>query len=349
MLFLIYLFSVFIIIVPMNLLNTLQSPSFINYLGIPDGDILIRSPAHEDLSRVESLLQSDKDVDRYSTFLTHSLAIENSEGRFKKYNVDTGDFEIFFLPYLTGSPPRGEQEIALSYLTAQDLEKKTGDTLRIKQNSEIRELRVSGIYQDLTNGGRTTKVGFSLTSSEAQVFSIIVAVKEGGVVSEVEKRYADRFPLARVFEFEKYKNQTLGSLLEQMKLINRTALVIGLFVSLLFTFLFLKIAMTRERGAIAIMRGLGFSLKDIRSQYLFRLIGILILGIVVGTIAANTLGEAVMGIFFSFLGASKITFEINPISAFILVPILLIGTTMLSLFTGLKRIQETSIAMLNTE
>ena len=63
-----------------------------------------------------------------------------------------------------GSAPDREGEISLSHANAsQDgLNKKVGDEVVVKVGGTEKTLKVSGIYQDVTNGGKTAKAYNSL-------------------------------------------------------------------------------------------------------------------------------------------------------------------------------------------
>ena len=91
-------------------------------------------------------------------------------------NIETGDFSVFPLNYLEGSAPDSEGEISLSHANAsQDgLNKKVGDEVVVKVGGTEKTLKVSGIYQDITNGGKTAKAHTSLGVNEEAVLWYIL-------------------------------------------------------------------------------------------------------------------------------------------------------------------------------
>jgi putative ABC transport system permease protein len=60
------------------------------------------------------------------------------------------------------------------------------------------------------------------------------------------------------------------------------------------------------------LRSIGFTLEEIRKQYQVRLLLVSGLGILLGTIAANTIGQKFALLLGSFMGASNIQFVVNP-------------------------------------
>jgi len=161
LLFIVFVISLFIIIVPVNLLNTLQSPRFIAYMGVGQSDIRmdLQQSGNTD-QRFRSMittLQKDQDIEKFSPLITSRFKVLGSDGVWENLNVETGDFSIFPLSYVDGAAPSSDHEIALSDLNAKELNKGVGDSLHLLAAGNETEMRISGIYQDVTNGGRTAK------------------------------------------------------------------------------------------------------------------------------------------------------------------------------------------------
>ncbi|MDD3227072.1 MAG: ABC transporter permease, partial [Tissierellia bacterium] len=71
--------------------------------------------------------------------------------------MENGDGSVFPLEYIEGSAPKDEKNIALSYLNASELGKRVGDNITVSYGGEELLFNVSGIYQDITYGGKTAK------------------------------------------------------------------------------------------------------------------------------------------------------------------------------------------------
>ena len=76
----------------------------------------------------------------------------------------------------------------------------------------------------------------------------------------------------------------------------------------------------------------------------------MVVGIALGTLFSNTLGQQLVSAAFSLQGASRIKFVIDPLQAYVMYPLLLmvtvVATTFLSTRTGIK---ETNIAAMIME
>jgi putative ABC transport system permease protein len=351
LLFFVFFVCTFIIIIPINFLNTIQSPSFITYMGIGRSDIRIDLRYSDDIAErfneMNTYIQNDKDVERFSPFVTSQFKVINSEGVQENISVETGDFTIFPLEYLSGAAPTKTNEIALSYLNSQEFNKTVGDTLQLVVDGRERQMIVSGIYQDVTNGGRTAKA--NLPFNKESVLWYVVAVSVKGDINTKIDEYARAFYPAKVTHLEGYVAQTFGNTMKQLRLITVVASVIAIFVSVLITSLFLKMLIAKDYSQIAIMKSIGASLQDTRIQYVTRALLVLNIGIIVGTIISNTFGQNLVSAVMSQMGASEIRFVIEPLQAYVLSPLALMIVVTITTLISIASIKETSIARMIVE
>ena len=345
----VFFFCAVIIIIPIHFLTTIQSPTFISYMGIGQSDIRIDLRQSEDVAdRFDSTvatLTDDPDVAKLSPLVTSQFTVMQSDGTLETLNIETGDFSLFPLDYVKGTAPQQENEIALSYLNAREMEKQIGDTVTLVIEGQEREMVVSGIYQDVTNGGRTAKATLPYNPQTVLWYTVNLNLAADANIEEKVLEYSQIFDPARVTDMAGYVSQTMGNTVQQLKTVTMVTVVVGLAVSVLITSLFMMMLITKDSNQIAIMRSLGFSLRHIRTQYLTRALFLLAFGIVLGTLFSNTLGQQLVSVVWSLLGASRIRFVIDPLQAYVMYPLLLMFTvavtTILSTRTGIK---ETNIA-----
>jgi len=353
LIFFVYFVCLFIIIVPVNFLNTIQSPSFINYMGIGRSDLRIDLRQSDNITErfndMVTYIKNDKDVKRYSPLVTSDFKIINNEGVQENISVETGDFSVFPLEYLEGVFPVRENEIALSYLNSQEMGKNIGDKLIMIVDGKEKEMVVSGIYQDVTNGGRTAKAVLPFNQETVRWYVVSLDLAAGSSIKEKTEEYEKAFYPAKITNLEGYLAQTLQTTIDQLKLITILAILIAVFVSILIASLFLKMLVAKDYAQIAIMRSMGFSLRDIRVQYVVRSLLVLSVGIIIGTIVSNTIGQSMVGFLWSFMGASQIKFVINPLQAYILLPVMLIIIVTITTLISIMSIKKSSITKMIVE
>jgi len=252
-------------------------------------------------------ITADEDVERYSPLVTSQFTMRSDTGAKETIAIESGDFTLFPLDYVKGDAPIRKTEIALSYLEAKDMDKKVGDSLNLMVNNRPKEMTVSGIYQDVTNGGRTAKTVLPYNPEKVLWYTVNINLAAHANRKEKQHEYSERFPPARTTDMESYIDQTLGSTIDQLSLVTLVAIAAGLAVSILITSLFLKMIISKDSSQIAIMKSIGFSLQYIRTQYLSNTLLLLAIGLLLGTFFSNTLGQRLVSLIWSQMGASHIT------------------------------------------
>ena len=353
----VFFFCACIVIIPIHFLTTITSPTFIAYMGIGQSDIRIDLRQSEEIvdrfERMIATIANDPEVARFAPMVTSQFEMVLDNGEVESINIETGDFTLFPLDYLEGVAPQSEGEIVLSLLKAQDMDKGVGDSVTLLANGQEHLLQVTGIYQDVTSGGRTAKAvlpaGVPLNLENALWYTINLDLKSPDKIAEKAQEYATAFAPARVTDLEGYVAQTLGNTIDQLKNVTMIAVGVGLVVSVLMTALFLKMLIARDGSQIAIMKSLGFSLRNIRVQYLTKTLSLLAIGIVLGTIFANTAGQRLVSMLWAFMGAAQISFVIDPLQAYVLIPLLLMLTVSVTTLFSITGIKDTSIIQMITE
>ena len=350
-LFIVFILSTFIIIVPVNFLNTIQSADFISYMGVGKSDIIIDIRQSENIEsrfrEIINYLQADAEVERFAPYITSQYEIINQEGMAENLMVETGDFSVFELDYLAGGAPLLENEIALSYLIADQLNKNVGDEIGIIIDDKERQMLITGVYQDITDGGKTAKANINADLSSAAWYTINLDIS--GNRAEKIAEYKENFKEVKITDPEEYFQQTFKNTIDQLKLLTFSSLLIVVLITVLITSLFIKMLTAKDKSQIAVKKAIGISLKNIKLEYITKALFVLNLAIVLGTITANTLGEKIISAALTIVGAAEISFRINILQAYIMIPLLLIVNVSLTVLWSLKSIKDLSIADINLE
>ncbi len=350
-LFVVFILTTFIIIVPLNFLNTIKSSEFVSYMGVAESDIIMDLRYSEGIrdrfEEIKTYLENDPEVRNYASFVTSQYKIINQEGLTENIYLQTGDFSEFNLDYLAGESPQAANEIALSYLSASELEKELGDKVPLIIEEERREMTVTGIYQDITNGGRSAKANIPADYQNATWYNIFVNVNSE--INDKIKEYEAVFDNTKIIDQKGYLEQTLGDTIKQLNILTIAAIIIAAVVTILITSLFLKTLIARDKAQIAIMKSIGTSIDSIKIQYITKALLVLILAIIIGTIAANILGEQLLTIILSFLGASRIEMIINPFRSYFLSPLIMILIVVLTTLLSISSIKKINLSDIKVE
>ena len=326
--------AMFLMIVPQNLSHTISDSGFVSYLGIGHCDLRMDIQQTEGIGKkaeeIDRYMAKDPDIKKYAVFTTRSYRMRLEDDTQENIKVETGRHDVFPVQYTQGSLPISKQDIALSALYAKELEKQVGDRITLLTGTGEKELVVCGIYYDITNGGKTAKAVFPSDDGEAIFCTVCAEVGKTGQLPDKIAQYEKYFPFAKVTDIETYIGQTFGQTLRSVRTAALAAAVVAAAVTLLITLLFMKLLTAKDRYSIAIMKSTGFSNSDITKQYVWRAVLVTIAGIFLGTMLTGTVGEQLAGAAMASLGASAFQFQVNPLSAYLLSPAILLLTAVIA-------------------
>lgn len=325
----IYTLASAILILPQMLLTTATSPDFITSMGASVSDMRMdQQPtdptAAQDLDRS---LTTDPRVDRHALLSTAAYTAPDADGGEVTVKLESGDLTAFPVVYVHGSVPQADGEVALSGLQAEDLGADVGDPVVLTPSrGEPLALTVSGIYQDITNGGRTAKTVAPHTTEELMWTTAYVNLVAGTDVPATVAAFAADHQDLKVSSVDDYVDATIGGTLSALRDATAASLVVGLLVGAFVTALFMRMLMARDAAEIAAMRAIGFRDGHVRLQYVVRSVIVLVVGVVLGAVLAATLGGQLAVLVLSTAGISQLELVANPWVAFVATPLALLVT-----------------------
>lgn len=340
--------AAFIIIVPQNLYNTIASKTFSTYMGVGNSDLRIDIQQTDQITAkaadIAAALANDGDIAKYVVLTTKTFSVKLADGAVERIKVELGDHAVFPVTYAQGRAPSATDEIALSVLNADALGKKVGDVMSILIGGQEKTLAVSGIYSDITNGGKTAKAIFTDDTADTMWSVVMAELADNAHMGETLARYTERFAFAKVSDIDEYIVQTFGSTIDAVGKAAYAAIIVALTTTALITLLFMRMLVAKDRYAIAVMKAFGFTNADIAAQYVVRAIFVLIIGIVLGALLANTLGAALAGAAIAAFGAASFRFVVNPWLAYLLAPLLMGSAVLFATFLGTVDVGQIKIS-----
>ena len=345
--FLILLISSAIMVIPHNIATTIADKSFVSYLGIGQSDLIINIQQTNDITSksdsVEKFVSADGTVNKHVTLTTKVFSTVAADGSGRSIKIELGDHGVFPVAYVEGAAPSSNNDIALSSLNASDLGKKVGDTLKVSIHNRTVDMKVSGIYSDVTNGGKTAKASF--TDDDASVvWSILyVSLTDKNNIEHKVAEYEKRFSFAKVSSIATRTQQMFGSTIASINISTKVAIAIAFSLSFLITLLFMKMLITKDRRTVAILHACGFTRADIIIQYTARSLCVAVIAIALGTLVANTLGAWLAGQFMSQIGATSVRFIVDSLLIYFFFPLAIIGVVIAATVIGVTSVKNNTI------
>lgn len=353
MILLLLLLLSLLILTPYRLAGTMEDREFVTYMGSPQCDVLIEVDQGEGLEKrkiaAEELLQSQSTqgvVRRFEILRRVRLQSPDEEGNLVGIHIDTGSSAGEGLKYLSGSRPETDYEIVLSSLMAEELNKIVGDKMWLLSDGMEKECIVSGIYQDVTSGGRTAKMMCEFPEETAEKYAFQIQMSENADVSKSIENWQKLLGSGYSIEkMEEFLSQTLGGVSAQVKKASMMIIILGLSLAGLMVFLFMKLRIAREMGMLAAKRAMGMSMRDMFLQELYPVLLSGGLGIVIGVILTEQMGEFVVSVLFSMLGIGldKVEFSSMPVMSVVGLMGMLLGVPAAVTYFSCKHLKEIDI------
>ena len=346
--------AVGLMLIPQNIASTLASPHFVSYMGIGSSQIRIdiRQAEHVDkvCGAILTELENDPSVEGAVAMETRSYRVALDDGREYSLLIETGDHGTYPVSYNEGSWPDKEDEIALSLLNASELGLGIGDTVTVQMSRNGLEdsvrCRVCGIYSDITNGGKTAKACFlqSGDAGDPMWCVVYVTLQEPHDVAEWVDRYQAHVQAydagVRVTDISNYVNAIYGQTIRHIQ--NAAILAAGVSCLVLATvvLLFVRLTVWQERSSCSLLKALGFVSAEIRLSYLKHLFPYVLGGTAAGVGLGLGPGQHLAGLLLGSLGASGFRFIIDPVRAFLVIPVITVVVAMLAARASLVEINR---------
>lgn len=347
-LILVFVLSLLVLTIPMSIYATISDKNFVNYLGVGTYEIRVdisaQSSNEKEINTLLEELKKDTLVKKVALYTSQLVDYKTEEGKRQKLWIDSGNQSQFPIQYIFGKAPLAEDEIALSKLASDELGKKEGDRLILLLGEKESPFVVSGIYSDLTNGGKSAKINFEIDSKDETWTMLAIGLKERVKASELIKAYQKRYFFAKFTDTETYLNQIFGNTIEILKKTTLIALVISLFLIFLIVGLFVRMMYLKDRGQNAILKALGFNRRDLYLYYRIKILFSLLVGLLIGYFLIWTVGDKLMQMVLSFIGVYGVHFVRQGFLMYLLLPFLIFISAFLATNIGVKGLKEMNIA-----
>ncbi|WP_307222711.1 FtsX-like permease family protein [Microbacterium arborescens] len=291
--------------VPMRVAHTVASPDFVARMGAGDSDVRVFVPATAPEGTAEAVLvdlRADREVVRSSLSTSRRAAVA-ADGYEADLVVEATDGSVPSPTYSSGREPAGDGEIALSILAAQTWGVGVGDTVRLADGSASgRSLEVIGLYQDITNGGRSARSPLDTVAGPVVWQTVTADVAPGRDVSDVVSTLEARHAAATVTGVDRFVEQTLGGTVATLRTAAVGAAVFSAVVLVLVVPLFARLESVRDRRGLRALRTIGFSAAFVRTTVALRAAVVAAIAAPVGVVAAEVLSPAAFGAILSSLG-----------------------------------------------
>lgn len=350
--------STAIILIPVNLTNTIVTPKFLEYFGTVGADFYTKTEMVEksvdEIQKEKAAISQKFRENGFEVTLTANYALmikyiadDGQDNR--RINAQKNDQDES-IPYLEGTAPILKNEIAITTMMSEKYGKKVGDNIQFEINGERSNFIISGLFQSISNEGYGVWIArdYNPQIVAAYLFSGNINAPEEQK-AEIMKGIQSQFSGLNIKTGMEMLGEITGGFMGQLRSINALLTAIICIITFFITSLFVRLLITKEVHGIAVMKSIGFTNSAIRLWQVLRILIIMAVSLILGVIVANTLGGRLLGLIFRIFGLTKLDLTIVPLQVYLFYPLLILAVVMLAVYTSCGQIKRVQIWNMNKE
>lgn len=362
----IFMLGTLLVIIPVNTINTLRSDDLITMFNMTKSDHIVSTellfnPNEDNAAKINNQFseiqkmfsENGIEVEVFQEIMFRSN-IRKGDKRTNSLSFQgVGDVTTSMYSYIEGTPPQNIHEVALSYITANQIGAEIGDDVEIKIGDVAKTYTVTAINQSMNNMGegvrfhQDEKLDYNYAAGS---FGIQVTYKDNPDKKEQNNRKAlleKLYPDASVYTSGEYISYMIGDVAEQIDRMKMLILSIILGINILVAVLMVKSFITKEKSEIALMKAIGFQNNSLILWQTLRIGIVLIASVLTGAIVSSPLSSLIITPIFKMMGAYCIEFEIRAMEVYIVYPLIVLAATAFAAFLsaqGIRKIASSEIS-----
>lgn len=313
--------------------------TFVNLFGEEPANVMIYAKPDTDTNKNE-LLSDIPQMDQVSNVnIVDFISIKIDD-----YSVFTSVTENFNrlknnIVY-EGRQPKYENEISISWVVSNQINKGIGDTVNVKYGAETDSYVITGLSQTVGNLGQTA----SLTMEGIQrlqpnykgttLFIYLDGISNKDFINTIQKQYGDY--IVDTLDFDKQIESQTSMYTDAVFSIMVIVLTITVLVVVLILYLVIQTMITKRKKEFGVMKAIGYSTIQLMNQISVSLLPIIITGVGIGGLLGIFFTNPILSILLSSAGIKRLEFTIHlPIIAMVCVGILILAY-IVSMLVSLK-------------
>lgn len=358
---LIFTLGLLLIIIPVNTINTLKSDKLITWFNMTECDHVISqellfSPNGNNEKMISDRLDdvrkklSENNIEA-DVFQEVMFRFSISHGNKKMSSIafqGAGEVTADMYPYLEGTPPQNNDEVAISYIVADQIGAEIGDNVDIKIGEEVKTYTVTAINQSMNNLGegirfyQEEQLDYSYAAGSFGIQVKYTDAPDSNMLNERKSLLKELYHDATIYTAGEYTNYMMGDIAGQLEGVKNLILSIILCINILVSILMVKSFITKEKGEIAILKAIGFKNSSLVAWQTMRIGIVLLISIILGTLLSTPLSKLTVEPIFQMMGAYDIQFEIMPLEVYVIYPLIVLIVTELAAFISAQNLRKVS-------
>lgn len=358
--------GVWLVAMPVNTINTLRSDGLLEWFGTQQCDFFIvdedkiselvlageKQKFYDYMEETKQLLKGqDILADEVYTEVFFRLKIRKGDQSYQSFSLQGLNTRMEDYFYDEGVAPVYENEVAVTHIVAEKIGASVGDTIYVTNGDREEPYVITALYQSMNNMGegiRFTEQAKLDYTAVAGGFGIQVRLeKQDQDFEQIRETIKKILPQAKVQNVQEFIDHMVGGVSEQLDVLKIMILLIVICINILVVVLMQKMFLIREQGEIGMLKAVGFSDQAMIAWQTKRIMLVLFLGIVAGTLTGGGFSKITSGKVFQMMGATEITFVINPLEVYLIYPLAVFIVTVLACMVTMQKVRKISVQQIN--
>lgn len=216
-----------------------------------------------------------------------------------------------------GRYPLHNNEIVISGLLANMLDKTVGDIVTVKVGDNQNEFLITGLSQGSNMGGYNASIKYDAMMKLNEEFKQVClqiyldkGTDAGALSEELKDLYKDQ--VLTVIDMDKSFEDGIGMYTSIVSKVGIAILVITIAVVILVLYFVINSSVTRRKRELGIQKAIGFTTLQLMNQISISVLPPIILGVLIGSYLGSTQGNAIMSISQRSMGIMKADYTVTP-------------------------------------
>ncbi len=262
------------------------------WFGIPKTDITISSSGTKSKEKIKNVLSDVKKDTRVKSYSYGSImGLSDIVLDTKKYKIKSSVYNISAMnsynndlgfSIINGHNPRYENEVAVSLNILKEAGLTIGDYIELSINNKKKSYLISGSYNSLMSNGYGIRMLNAAVERENPKFAydeIFINLKNTNNIEKFENGINGKFQNINASDIEPTIKYTIKSIPGIGMPITDLLIVVFVFFSIITILNILIMNIRDNKRNFGIMKALGFTNKEIRNRYLYKILLLTIISI----------------------------------------------------------------------
>jgi len=309
--------AVFSIVLYYNI--AVNNTAFVHLTGVETSDVIVVGKPEADSEELLAAIQDQEGVSK--VVLWDGLnAIIDGQSFFTRVSDDYSKLENHGV--YEGRYPIHDNEIVISWLIADQLDKSIGDTVEVTLGESTRTYLVTGLNQSINNMGLVAYlplVGLQqqLPQYEGKVFNVYMDDLEPTAYMERMIREHGAL-ISEIVDIEETLASQMSVYSSIMYVVMVLILAITTLVVVLILYLVIKTMIIKRKKEYGIQKASGYTTWQLMNQVALSFVPIVALGVAVGCLLGSLYTNPLLSILLSGAGVKNVSFTIDLTSIIVL-------------------------------